>query len=123
MKPGGSAARRASSAAPTAVACGLFWGSATDELPADQLDRVALERAEIDKPLVLDAPPALQGQRDLRHAPRLRDRNRSVNADGWIRGQPLTEPAVRPCTMYFWKISTSRTAGSAPRKPEAAITE
>ena len=37
--------------------------------------------------------------------------------------QPLTEPAVRPCTMYFWKISTSSTAGSAPRKPEAAITE
>ena len=39
------------------------------------------------------------------------------------RGQPLTDPAVSPSTMYFWKISTSRTAGSAPRKPEAAITE
>ncbi len=37
--------------------------------------------------------------------------------------QPLTDPAVSPCTMYFWKINTSRTAGRAPRKPEAAITE
>jgi len=37
--------------------------------------------------------------------------------------QALMEPAVRPCTMYFWKISTSRTAGRAPRKPEAAMTE
>jgi hypothetical protein len=27
--------------------------------------------------------------------------------------QPLMEPAVRPCTMYFWKKSTSSTAGSA----------
>src|SRR4029453_172271 len=39
------------------------------------------------------------------------------------RAQPLTEPAVSPWTMYFWKISTRSTAGSAPRKPEAAITE
>jgi hypothetical protein len=38
-------------------------------------------------------------------------------------GYPFTDPAVSPCTMYFWKISTSSTAGSAPRKPEAAITE
>src|SRR5436309_2158700 len=37
--------------------------------------------------------------------------------------QPLTDPAVRPCTMYFWKTRTRSTAGSAPRKPEAAITE
>ena len=37
--------------------------------------------------------------------------------------QPLIEPAVRPCTMYFWKNSTRSTAGRAPRKPEAAITE
>ena len=44
-------------------------------------------------------------------------------SDRTVRGQPLTEPAVSPCTMYFWKTSTSRTAGKAPRKPEAAITE
>src|SRR5437867_10361168 len=37
--------------------------------------------------------------------------------------QPLTDPAVRPCTMYFWKTSTRITAGSAPRNPDAAITE
>jgi hypothetical protein len=36
---------------------------------------------------------------------------------------PFTDPAVRPCTMYSWKTSTRSTAGSAPRKPEAAITE
>jgi len=64
-----------------------------------------------------------QHQRGLRHAPRLRGGNRSANAGGRIRAQPFTEPAVSPCTMYFWKISTSSTAGSAPRKPEAAITE
>src|SRR5262245_65286352 len=42
---------------------------------------------------------------------------------GGKRHQPLTEPAVSPCTMYFWKRRTSRTAGKAPRKPEAAMTE
>jgi hypothetical protein len=36
---------------------------------------------------------------------------------------PFTDPAVSPCTMYFWNSNTSSTAGSAPRKPEAAITE
>ncbi len=36
---------------------------------------------------------------------------------------PVTEPAVRPWTRYFWKMSTRRTAGIAARKPEAAITE
>src|SRR6185369_2059048 len=39
------------------------------------------------------------------------------------RAYPFTEPAVSPWTMYFWKTRTSSTAGSAPRKPEAAITE
>ena len=92
-------------------------------MPADELDRITREHAEIDEPLVLGPLPAAKRQRGLCHAPRLRDRNRSVNADHWIRGQPFTDPAVSPCTMYFWKISTSSTAGSAPRKPEAAITE
>ena len=32
-KPAGSTARSASSAVPTAVACGLFWGSATMSWP------------------------------------------------------------------------------------------
>jgi hypothetical protein len=47
---------------------------------------------------------------------------RARDQDG-VAHQPLTEPAVRPCTICFWKTSTSRTAGSAPRKPEAAMTE
>lgn len=59
----------------------------------------------------------------LSRAPTLLDRRGAVNVASRIRDQPFTDPAVRPCTMYFWKISTSSTAGSAPRKPEAAITE
>src|SRR5437867_10420279 len=37
--------------------------------------------------------------------------------------QPLTEPAVSPWTIYFWNTRTRITAGSAPRKPDAAMTE
>ena len=40
-----------------------------------------------------------------------------------IMAYPFTEPAVSPCTMYFWKIRTRSTAGTAARKPDAAMTE
>jgi hypothetical protein len=50
--------------------------------------------------------------------------SRGLHGSPIVRGgYPFTDPAVSPCTMYFWKNSTSRTAGKAPRKPEAAITE
>ena len=66
--------------------------------------------------------------RGVRHHQRLRRSSLSVAepADAAVTSEmayPFTDPAVSPCTMYFWKIRTSSTAGSAPRKPEAAITE
>ena len=114
-----------------------------DELPADELDRIPFEHSQVDESLVFDARPASKSQRSMlhtRHAighggrgqcPRPVSRAKPVPTDAAPapaealpdRAQPLTEPAVRPCTMYFWKISTSRTAGSAPRNPVAAITE
>ena len=114
-----------------------------DELPADELDRIPFEHSQVDESLVFDARPASKSQRSVlhtRHAighggrgqcPRPVSRAKPVPTDAAPapaealpdRAQPLTEPAVRPCTMYFWKISTSRTAGSAPRNPVAAITE
>src|SRR5262245_45648498 len=33
-----------------------------DQLPADELDRLAFERADVDEPLVFNAPPALRGE-------------------------------------------------------------
>ena len=35
-------------------------GLGDDELPADELERLSLEHAEIDEPLVLDAAPVLR---------------------------------------------------------------
>ena len=97
-------------------------GLGDDELAAEELHRIATKHAEIDEPLVLRAAPPAHGQRGLTHDATLPKRRLAVNVHR-RRRYPLTDPAVSPCTMYFWKISTSRTAGSAPRKPEAAITE
>src|SRR5688572_13642617 len=38
-----------------------------DQLPADELDRLALQRADVDQSLVFNAPPALRGERRLLH--------------------------------------------------------
>ena len=61
--------------------------------------------------------------RDVSARPAIRQPDRCMPAAFEEDAYPFTDPAVSPCTMYFWKISTSSTAGSAPRKPEAAITE
>jgi len=86
--------------------------------------------------LELAGAPVIADRRQDDHLAVGRDLDRGVGVDPdaieellvederqTVSRQPFTDPAVRPCTMYFWKTRTSRTAGSAPRKPEAAITE
>src|SRR5258705_8617994 len=93
-----------------------------DELPADQLHRLGAKHPVIDEALVFRAAPAAHAQRSLIHDTTLLKGGPAGN--GYPpRRHPFTAPPVRPCTMYFWKTSTRSPAGSAPRKPEAAITE
>ena len=42
-------------------------GLGDDELSADELNRLALERADVDQPLVFDAAPTLRGEWRLLH--------------------------------------------------------
>jgi len=53
-----------------------------DQVPADQLDRFALERADIDQPLVFDAAPPLRGEWCLLHGGSVATRVGRVNVAG-----------------------------------------
>jgi hypothetical protein len=64
-------------------------GFANDEQPVEQLDALALEHAELDEPVVLDAPqpPGLDfALDDPRHEPTLRGAPAPVNVSDHRHG-------------------------------------
>jgi len=65
-----------------------------DELAADQLEWLPVERPQLDKPVVLDALPAANGQRRLLHALRVAARSAKGNVESGIR--VLAAPATPP---------------------------
>ena len=73
-------------------------GLGDDQLPAEQLDRLAAERAELDQTLVSGPCPAVWGQRKLGHARRLPRAEQPVNVARKIRrfeGAQTTVGAAR----------------------------
>src|SRR5439155_7966268 len=60
-----------------------------DELAANQLERLAVEHAEVDEPTVFGARPSANRERPLRHRPTLVSARGAVNASSWIHRASL----------------------------------
>jgi hypothetical protein len=76
-----------------------------DEVPADQLDTIVTEDAELDEPVILLARPALESQSGLRHVSAYR-----AVARGNVRGS--RHPRLKRRRRSWSELPTGAPAGA-----------